>query len=367
MRAAIWHGPDQAQTVEQVELRNLGRDEVKVRIHAANACVTDVIDSKPRAWPAKAPQIRGHGAVGIVEAAGDRVRIAKEGDKVILSATSYCGKCHYCMANNPSQCAEIAARVQDPRGYLADGREVFADANIGGFAERTIVSDIQIVPIDSQLPDDELALLSIAGAAGVGAALITAPVERGSWAAVVGCGVTGLSYILGAKIAGAERIIAVDPLAHRRDFALRIGATDAVDPALGPVEEQIRALTPDVGGFQGWGVDYCYEASANPQGASLAYAITRSGGHVVLASVPWDFGANVSLPAMWLGAGGKTIHSSQHGGIHILRDFPRFVHFMEDGALDMAALITDHYRLEDINRCFDDMEAYRTIGAIVVP
>lgn len=367
MKAAIWHGPGLPQTVEEVEPRAVGPTEVKVRITAANACMTDVIDSRPRRWPARAPQIRGHGAVGLVEEAGSRVRIVKPGDRVILSATSYCGRCRFCLSGNASQCVEIAARVQDARGRLADGRAVYADANIGGFAQGSIISDIQVVPITTDVTDEEIALLSIAGAAGAGAALITAPVARGACVAVIGCGATGLAYVQGARIAGAERIIAIDPLSHRRDLARKLGATDAIDPRTAPVTEQIRAITPDIGGFQGWGVDYVYEASADPTAVVDAYNIARSGGHVVLASVPHDFTATANLPAIWLGAGGKTIHSSQHGSINILRDFPRFVRLIESGALNMAAMITSRHALGDINRAFEAIEAYATVGVIVIP
>ena len=367
MKAAVWWGPGQPQTIEDVELRLPGPGELQVRITAANACVTDVIDSKPRTWPSKSPQIRGHGAVGVVEAVGPGVTVAAPGARVILSATSYCGVCRFCLNGRPGQCVSIAARLPDPRGRLADGREVYADANIGGFAERAIVAENQTVPIVSEASDEALAFLSIAGAAGVGAAMITAPVQRGSSAAVFGCGATGLSYLLGAKLAGAAQIIAVDPLRHRRDLALKLGASHAVDPSAGDVLQQIRQITPDLGGFQGWGVDFAYEASANPTAIEDAYGAARSGGHVVLASVPWDFTAKATLPAIWLGAGGKTIHSSQHGDISIYRDFPRFAAWMDQDLLDFSPLITGRYRLDQINACFEDMEAYRTLGAIVTP
>ncbi len=367
VKAAIWWGPGQAQTVEDVELRTPGPGELLVRISAANACVTDVIDSKPRTWPSRSPQIRGHGAVGVVEAVGPGVTVAGPGARVILSATSFCGACRFCLNGRPAQCVTIASRSPEPRGRLADGRDVYADANIGGFAEHAIVAANQTVPIVSDASDETLAFLSIAGAAGVGAALITAPVQRGSSAAVFGCGATGLSYLLGARIAGAEQIIAVDLLPHRRELALRLGATDAVDPSAGDVLQQIRAITPDLGGFQGWGVDYVYEASANAGAIEYAYGAARSGGHVVLASVPWDFASKATLPAIWLGAGGKTIHSSQHGDISIYRDFARFAGWMDQGLLDFGPLITGRYGLDQINACFDDMEAYRTVGAIVMP
>ncbi len=185
--------------------------------------------------------------------------------------------------------------------------------------------------------------------------------------AVFGCGATGLSYLLGAKAAGADRIIAIDPLPHRRALALSIGATEAVDPSEAPVADQVRAMTPDLGGFQGWGVDYAYEASADASATQDAFAVTRSNGHVVLASVPWDFSAMASLPAVWMAIGGKTIHSSQHGDISIRRDFPRFARMIERGELDLQPLITGRYGLDQINACFEDMEAYRTVGAIVLP
>lgn len=371
MKAAIWPARGERMIVDDVQLRELGDHDLLMRVSAASICMTDVIDSRPRgpladqAHPVPIPMILGHGSVGIVEEVGRCVTLTKPGDRVIAAATTLCNRCYYCLRGRPEQCAEIGNRVLDARGRMSDGREVCAAGNIGAFAELAIVPEMQIAPIETKVSDDELAVLSIMLSAGLGGALISAPLEEGSTAAVFGCGMTGLGYVQGARVAGASRIYAVDPIEERRELALRLGATHGIDPADGDVVDQIRSFEADMGGFEGRGVEYTYEATGDETAIEQAFAVTRGSGHVVMASVPWNIGATVTLGAADLAMVGRTLHSSQHGGINLLRDFPRFVRLIEDGKVDARALVTKHYALDELNEALDEIERYEVVGAIM--
>jgi S-(hydroxymethyl)glutathione dehydrogenase / alcohol dehydrogenase len=381
MKAAVWRAHGEPMAVEEVELRPLGTTDVLIRIQAANACVTDAIvlglmverggmeertNGGLGIGDMPMPQILGHGGVGVVEAVGSEVRVVKPGDRVMALANPFCGRCYFCLRDRPDQCVQIVF-VGPASGRLPDGIEVSPNANIGAYAEHAIVPDTQVVPVETSVPDDELALLADGVGGGLGGALIVAPVQVGSSVAVFGCGATGLAYIQGARIAGAGQIIAVDPIASRRQLATELGATDTVDPSAGNVVEMVRELTPDVGGFAGRGVEYAFEASGDPRAVEQAWAVTRAVGHVVLASVTWDLAAKVSLPAVPLAMFGKTIHSCQWGWINIRRDLPRFIHLIEAGHVKVSPLVTRHSSLEGLNEALAESAARGSLGTIMTP
>jgi S-(hydroxymethyl)glutathione dehydrogenase/alcohol dehydrogenase len=355
--------------VEAVALREPGPREVLLKVTAANACVTDAIvlaPDVPSMFGNVAPQIFGHGAVGIIEAVGSHVTVTAPGDRVIASANPLCRTCHYCLRGRPDQCADIALHGP-PNGRLEDGLEVVPNGNIGGYAEYAIVPDNQVTPIHTDVPDDQLALLADGIGGGLGAAFNVAPVLLGSDVAVFGCGATGLGYVQAARIARAKRIIAVDPHADRRDMAVELGATHTVDPGEGDVVEMVQALTDDVGGFIPRGVDFAFEASANARGMEQAWAATRSAGHTVLASMPWKLDDMVSLPSVPLAIFGKTLHSSQWGHINILRDLPRYIRLMESGEVSVGPLVSAHYGLDQLDAALAEVAAHKVYGAIMTP
>ena len=369
MHAAVWRTRGEPMAVEEVTLREPGPHEVLLKVMAANACVTDAIvlaPDVPAMFDNVAPQIFGHGAVGIIEAVGSDVAVTAPGDRVIASAQPLCGTCRYCLHARPDQCAAIV--LHGPaNGQLDDGLEVVPNGNIGGYAEYAIVPDNQITPVHTGVPDDELALLADGIGGGLGAAFNVAPVLLDSDVAVFGCGATGLGYVQAARIARAKRIIAVDPLAHRREMALELGATHAVDPGEGDVVQMVQELTDDVGGFIPRGVDFAFEASANARGMEEAWHATRSAGHVVLASMPWKLDDMVSLPAVPAAMFGKTLHSSQWGHINILRDLPRYIRLIESGEVRVAPLISGHYGLDQLDRVLGEVGEHRVYGAIMTP
>jgi Zn-dependent alcohol dehydrogenase len=369
MHAAVWRSRGEPMAVEPVTLRALGPRDVLLKVTAANACVTDAIvlaPDVPEMFGNVAPQIFGHGAVGIIEEIGSHVTITAPGDRVIASANPLCRTCYYCLRGRPDQCAEIVLHGP-PNGRLGDGQDVVPNGNIGGYAEYAIVPENQVTPVHTTVPDDELALLADGIGGGLGAAFNVAPVLVGSEVAVFGCGATGLGYVQAARIAGARRIIAVDPHADRREMAATLGATDVVDPADGDVVAQIQELTDDVGGFIPRGVDFAFEASANARGMEEAWNATRSAGHTVLASMPWKLDDMVSLPSVPLAIFGKTLHSSQWGHINILRDLPRYIRLIEDGEVQIAPLVSGHFALGELDAALERVAAHRVYGAIMTP
>lgn len=187
-----------------------------------------------------------------------------------------------------------------------------------------------------------------------------AVVEPGSTVAVVGCGHLGLWMVQGARVAGAERIIAVEPLAGRREVAARLGATDLVNPAEGDPVEQVRALTG------GRGVDYALEASGFPEAQEQAFVMAARAGTVVFTGV-FSQRATITLNQVEAALRGRALLSCQNGRCHMRRDIPRYVELLESGAVDAAPIITGRHRLEDINDALEAAAARRGLTEVIVP
>jgi S-(hydroxymethyl)glutathione dehydrogenase/alcohol dehydrogenase len=177
--------------------------------------------------------------------------------------------------------------------------------------------------------------------------------------AVIGCGGVGQSVLQGARIAGAATIIAIDPASSRREAALRVGATHAVDPDEADPVEQVRALT------QGRGVDYSFEVVGFPELMTQAYAMARMEGTVTLVGMP-AMTATVTLPAISAVFSGKKLVGSPVGGSQILRDFPRFIRLAETGRLDLGQMVSRRIKLEDVNEGIELTHAAEGIRTVIV-
>ncbi|WP_408997449.1 zinc-binding dehydrogenase [Streptomyces scabiei] len=203
---------------------------------------------------------------------------------------------------------------------------------------------------------------------GVGAALRTARIEPGSVVAVVGCGPVGLSYIQAARLALADQIIAIEPLAHRRAAALRMGATTVIDPAETDPVEAVCELSGDAGGVnQGRGADYVFDAANDASATEQAWAMTRSAGDLTLAGLDPRPGARVSFPMVQFSNFGKTIHSCQMGSLLMRRDLPWMVRLAERGQLDLASLAERTYPLKAVGEALRDVAECNVLGATVDP
>jgi S-(hydroxymethyl)glutathione dehydrogenase / alcohol dehydrogenase len=360
MRAAVMTAPGRLD-VQEVELLPLAPGRIRVRTGATPFCITDVMNSDG-VFGKVPPTILGHASTGVVEELGPEVVGVRVGDRVVVHGTAECGRCFYCVRGRTDQCSVIFDRPDGPPpvARLADGSIATAAGNVGGYAELMSVDACQVVPVDSTLTDTELGLLGCGVTTGLGSVFNVAAVVPGSDVAVVGCGQLGLWMIQAARLAGAGRIIALDPDAGRRERAADAGATATLDPAEADPVEQVRALTG------GYGVTYALEAAGPALAQRQAVLMTHRGGTVVLTGCE-PLGAELSLPQVPIALHGRTVVSSQNGRVRMHHDIPRFVRMLEDGRLDASLVVSAEYTLDEITEAKEAARAHRTVIGVVVP
>lgn len=346
--------------IEEVALREPGPHEAIVRMTASAVCITDVLSSEGHVMAAP-PTLLGHAAAGVVEQVGPGVSGVGVGDRVVVCGTPECGICYWCARGEPSFCVELDAGIGRTIGRrVADGQPVGADGGIGTFAERLLLRESGLVPVEVDVPDEHLCLLGCGAMSGLGAVLGLAGVTPGASMAVVGCGHLGLWMIQGGRLAGADPIIAVEPRTARRALAAELGATHVLDPADGDPVERVRELTG------GRGADYAFEAAGPPEAMQQAFAMTRHAGTFVPAG--WTtLSAEVTLNAVEFAIGARRIVGCQYGGATIHRDIPRFAALMATGRIDPGPIASRIYPLEEINAAFDAARAREVLSAVIVP
>ncbi len=319
----------------------MGPRDVRVRVSASGICHTDeaAIDGTT---PTPFPFVPGHEGCGAVEAVGSEVRRVRVGDRVLASVAPACGACWWCVHALSNMCEFGPIVKAAPRWRLPDGVTARALCGCGTFAEVMVVDEASVVPVETDLPDEQLALLGCGVTTGLGAALNTARVQPGSSVAVIGCGGVGQSVVQGARIAGAAVIVAIDPSASRRQAASAVGATHVVDPADVDPVELARSLTA------GRGVDYSFEVVGRPELMMQAYDMARRAGTVTLVGMP-HMDDTLALPVFKYVFSGKRLAGSVVGDAQILRDFPRFIALAESGKLDLGSLVSHRITLDDIN------------------
>jgi S-(hydroxymethyl)glutathione dehydrogenase/alcohol dehydrogenase len=317
------------------------------------------------------PFVPGHGGVGIVEAVGSSVRRVEIGDRVIVTITPWCGECYNCMNGRPDRCLGIGAS-QGVCAEMDDGTPI--RRCVGGHSELIVGDEEWMVPVFTSADAGQLSLLSCVSSCGLGMVMTRLPVEAGSDVVVFGAGPVGLSAVQGARIRGASQIIVVEPIGYRRELALKLGATTALDPnAEGEqLVPKIRRLCTTsnrrwAGGGK-IGPDYVFEAvggdlippkerGPDPTGVSSlrqAWELGSTVGGVVTAGVGQPTGATISFPAtQW--ANGRTTHLPGKG-TNLKRDLPRYVRFIEAKQFDAKSLVTATYPLDRAR------EAYQAVG-----
>jgi len=357
MRAAVFTELDGPLSVEDVTTTDPGPRDVVVRVTASGLCHSDlsVINGT---LPMPPPSILGHEGAGIVDFAGAEVAGVKKGDRVIGSFIPACGTCWFCLHDKSNLCENTYTVMANLRANRADGTPLPTMTGLGTFAETMTCDAMSVVKVDTDLPDEQLALIGCGVTTGVGAALNTAKVEPGSSVVVIGCGGVGQAVIQGARIAGAARIIAVDNVALKRDTALKLGATDAVDPTAGDVVAQVQALTG------GRGADYAFEVIGVPELITQAFNCVRSGGTAVAVGVP-RFDAEVSLPTFPLVLSEKRLLGTVYGSAQVRRDFPKLIDLVETGRLDIGDMVSRTIPLDEINQGFDAMKAGEVIRSVI--
>jgi S-(hydroxymethyl)glutathione dehydrogenase/alcohol dehydrogenase len=336
--------------VEEVELDPPRRGEVCVRLAACGVCHSDlsVVDGT---IPLPMPIVLGHEGAGVVEEVGEGVEGLAPGDHVVLSFIPICGRCHFCARGQPHLCTlgQSGGRMLDGTSRVRSGGEELGVLQfLGAMAERAVVPAVSAVRIDPAIPLDRAALVGCAVMTGVGAAIHTARVTPGSTVAVFGCGGIGLSIVQGARLAGAERVIAVDVAEKKLALAGRLGATDALDASAGDPVERIRALT------DGIGVDFAFEAVGRPELMLQAHASARRGGTAVVVGLG-RITDSVPLNALLLSGEAKTLKGCFYGDANPPADFPRLLALYRRGRLDLDAMVTATYSIDEAPRAFDDL------------
>jgi S-(hydroxymethyl)glutathione dehydrogenase/alcohol dehydrogenase len=358
MRAAILNAYNEPLVVEELDDPPLGPRDVRVQIDASGVCHSDLTVQKGGV-PMPVPIILGHEGAGTVLETGSEVTRVAKGDKVIASFIPACGLCFHCLQDESNLCEKSTEMMLSGRGTRKDGSSVFGMTGLGTFADLMTTDEASLVKVNTDLPSEQLALIGCGVTTGVGAALFTAKIKPGSTVAVIGCGGVGQSVIQGARIAGASRIFAIDPVEMKRKTAEQQGATDLIDPAQGDPIQQVQAATG------GRGTDYAFEVIGLPETILQAYNTARRGGTVVIVGMP-RMEMTVTFSAMQLFYDEKKMLGCLYGSAQVRRDFPKLVNLVETGRLDIGSMVSRRIKLDEVNDAFRAMEAGEVIRSVII-
>ncbi|MET0895672.1 MAG: Zn-dependent alcohol dehydrogenase [Acidimicrobiia bacterium] len=356
-RAAVFESVNGPMVVRELANRDPGPEDVLVRNLCSGVCHTD-----QSVWngsmPIPPPAVLGHEGAGVVEAVGERVRDVAVGDMVVTSCAPACGKCWFCLAGEPQSCARMSELTASAVFVDADGTELRGMAGLGTFSEMMTVNQASVFPVRTDLPPEQLALVSCGVTTGFGAVLNTARVQPGASVAVFGCGGVGQSVIQAAVISGATTIVAVDPVPTKRESALAIGATDAVDPGSGDPAQQIRDLT------SGRGVDYSFEALGKSETMLGAWKSTRVGGKTVVIGMS-KFDDVLTLPAPEVLLSRRSLVGSIFGGGDASRIFQTVVGLAEQGRIDLGGMVSRIITIHDVVDAFGEMDKGSVVRSVI--
>ena len=362
-KAVLCRELNQPVVVEEISVESPRRGEVTVRLAACGVCHSD-LSATNGTIPMPPPLVLGHEGAGEVVEVGEDVANFAPGDHVISSFIYMCGKCRFCASGRPVLCLEQGKALTTlPDGTLrthdAKGKPVNIFSGCGVMAEYATVHVDNLVKIDPQVPLDRAALVGCGVTTGVGAVFNTAKVQPGASVAVFGCGGVGLNVIQGARIAGAERIIAIDANEAKLVLAKKFGATNAL--LAKPGEDLTKALKKLTGG----GPDYAFECVGSGELAAAAYRAIRRGGLAVVVGVakPSD---STSVRTMSLPFEEKTLTGSYFGSCVPRIDFPRMLALYLKGQLKLEELVTRRYKVAEAAQAFADLESGRNARGVIL-
>ena len=350
-KAAVLYEPNTPLIIEELDLDEPKSDEVLVKIGGAGICRSDWHFMAGEAKTVL-PVVLGHEGSGVVEQVGPGVTSVKQGDHVILSFVSRCGRCHFCSIGRPNLCdAHMATSttMMDGTHRLHKGELNFTPlSKLACFSQYSVVPEAACVPCPKELPLDKAAIIGCCVTTGVSAAITAAKVETGSTVAVVGCGGVGLNVLQGAMLANASKIIAVDINEGRLEFAMQFGATHTVNPSHQNALSRVIEITG------GLGADYTFEVFGSSETVDMAYNMARKGGTVTVVGIPPD-GDIPSIDAVALVRQEKTLKGSYYGSARMQDDMPKMVDLYMSGRLNLDALVTHTYSLDEINEAYKDL------------
>ncbi len=357
VQALIARGVDFELEICDVELPGPGPAEVRVRVRGAGVCHSDLSMINGVLAPSF-PLVLGHEASGVVTEVGAGTSRVGVGDHVVLNWTPPCRECWFCLRGEPWLCTTTEGVASVRRGRLPDGTATHMTLGVGALAEEVVIGENAVIAVPKELPLAESALLGCAVITGVGAVRNNAKVRKGESVAVVGLGGVGLSVIAGAKLAGADPIIAVDVSESKEDLARSAGATDFVLSDKG-APKAIRALTG------GRGVDVAFECVGRAVALRTAWGSSRRGARVVSLGV----GAKddpVTLSGLEIYHFARTLSAAVYGSSDPDVDVPLIAEAVLDGSLDLDSLITHRIGLEGVPAAFDRMHRGEGARSLVV-
>jgi len=363
MRAAVLERAGEAIRVfEDVVIAEPRAGQVRVRVSHCGVCHSD-LSVADGVFPAPLPIVLGHEAAGVVDAVGPGVLGLEPGDSVVLTPAPSCGRCYWCVRGEAALCVDALGIMTNTfadgtTGLSRGGVTVYRGLNVGAFAEYVVTSANGAVKVARDVPLDVACLIGCAVQTGVGAVLNTARVPEGATVLVMGLGGIGLSTVQGARLAGAARIFASDPLPERRKLAESFGATDLLDPNAEDVAARVREATVV-------GADYAFETAGRASLVSVGLAATRNGGTVVCVGAP-PINEKIEIaPAALFTATEKKLVGCVLGSSNSLREIPRLVALWRAGRLDLEALITARRPLAEIDLAFADLRAGHGVRTVL--
>ncbi|HCT2505607.1 TPA: S-(hydroxymethyl)glutathione dehydrogenase/class III alcohol dehydrogenase [Aeromonas dhakensis] len=364
-KAAIAWGPGQPLSIEEIEVMPPQAGEVRVRIVATGVCHTDAFTLSGEDPEGVFPCILGHEGGGIVESVGEGVTSVKVGDHVIPLYTPECGECKFCKSGKTNLCQKIRATQGKglmPDGttrFFKDGQPIYHYMGTSTFSEYTVLPEISIAKVDPAAPLEEVCLLGCGVTTGIGAVMNTAKVKEGESVAIFGLGGIGLSAVIGARLAKAGRIIAIDINESKFELARKLGATDCINPNDydKPIQEVIVELTDG-------GVDFSFECIGNVKVMRAALECCHKGwGESVIIGVA-GAGQEISTRPFQL-VTGRVWRGSAFGGVRGRSELPSYVQRYMQGEFKLDDFITHTMGLEQINEAFDLMHEGKSIRSVI--
>jgi len=364
-RAAVAFEPNKPLQIVEVDVEPPKKGEVLVRIVATGVCHTDAYTLSGADSEGNFPAILGHEGGGIVEAIGEGVTSVDVGDHVIPLYTAECGQCKFCTSGKTNLCGSV--RETQGKGVMPDGTSRFSYKGepiyhymgCSTFSEYTVLPEVSLAKIPKEAPLEKVCLLGCGVTTGIGAVLNTAKVEEGATVAIFGLGGIGLAAIIGAAMAKASRIIAIDVNPGKFDIAKQLGATDTVNPKDydKPIQEVIVEMTDG-------GVDYSFECIGNVQVMRSALQCCHKGwGESIIIGVA-GAGEEISTRPFQL-VTGRVWKGSAFGGVKGRTELPGYVEKAKTGEIPLDVFITHEMPLEKINEAFDLMHEGKSIRTVI--
>jgi len=345
--------------VESLDLEDPRAGEIRVRIHACAVCASDV-HAMRGAWGGTLPAVYGHEAAGVVRALGAGVSGVEPGDRVVVTLLRSCGGCHYCALGSPHACETSFPLDAESRLRDSGGGVVAQGIATGGFAEEVVVHASQVVPVPDDLGLDAASLLACGVLTGVGAVTNAARVEPGASVVVIGVGGVGLNVVQGARLAGADPIVAVDVAPAKLEFARAFGATHAALAGEAGLGAAVRGWTG------GRGADYVMVAVGAPGAIEGGLALLARAGTLVIVGMPAD-GVEARVPVANFAYAGQRIIGTRLGSARPAVDIPWLVRAHRAGQIRLEELITGRYPLEEINDAMAGAGAAEALRSVVIP